>query len=60
MFYNTDFLDTAQQHKATGLGILDDIVYGLQYKENERKIKLILNENRGMEGEAWSTIRNLL
>ena len=47
MFYNADFLDVAQQHQATGLGFIDDIVYGVQGntdKENARKIKRILNE----------------
>ena len=47
MFYNADFLDVAQQHQATGLGFIDDIVYGTQGntdKENARKIKRILNE----------------
>ena len=47
MFYNADFLDVAQRHQATGLGFIDDIVYGIQGntdKENARKIKRILNE----------------
>jgi hypothetical protein len=47
MFYNADFLDVAQQHQATGLGFIDDIVYGIKVdtdKENARKIKRILNE----------------
>jgi hypothetical protein len=45
--YNADFLDVAQQHQATGLGFIDDIVYGVQGntdKENTRVIKHILNE----------------
>ena len=47
MFYNADFLDIAQQHQATGLGFIDDIIYGVQGntdKENVRKIKCILDE----------------
>ena len=47
MFYNADFLDVAQQHQATGLGFIDDIVYSIQGntdKANVRKIKRILND----------------
>jgi ribonuclease HI len=51
MFYNADLLDIAQQHRATGLGFIDDIVYGVQGnsdQENTRKLKHILNE-----AEEW-------
>ena len=51
MYYNADFLDIAPLHQATGLGFIDDIVYGVQGntdKENVRKIKRILNE-----AEEW-------
>ena len=51
MFYNADLQDIAQQHRATGLGFIDDIVYGVQGnsdKENTRKLKHILNE-----AEEW-------
>jgi hypothetical protein len=44
---NVYFLDVAQQHQATGLGVIDDIVYDVQGntdKENARIIKRILNE----------------
>ena len=47
MSYNADFLDVVQQHQATGLGFIDDIVYGIQGnsdKENAHKIKSILNK----------------
>jgi hypothetical protein len=29
MFYNTDFLDIAQQHQETGLGFIDGIIYSI-------------------------------
>ena len=51
MFYNADFLDVGQQHQATGLGFIDNIVYDVQGntdKENARKIKRILSE-----AEEW-------
>ena len=51
MFYNAELLDIAAQHRATGLGFIDNIVYGIQGntdKENARKLKCILNE-----AEQW-------
>ena len=47
MYYNADLLDIALQHQATGLGFIDDIVYGVQGnsdKGNTYKLKRILNE----------------
>ena len=47
MFYNADLLDIAPQHQATGLGFIDNTIYGVQGntdKENARKLKCILNE----------------
>ena len=44
MYYNADLLDIAPQHRATGLGFIDDIVYGVQGstdKENASRIKRI-------------------
>ena len=50
MYYNVDLLDIASQHQATGLGFIDDIVYGVQGctdKGNVTKLKRILNEAEG-------------
>jgi ribonuclease HI len=51
MYYNADLLDIAPRHRATGLGFIDDIVYGVQGKsdkDNTRRLKHILNE-----AEKW-------
>ena len=51
IYYNADLLDIAPQHQATGMGFIDDIVYGVQGnldEENVRKLKHILTE-----AEEW-------
>ena len=51
IYYNADLLDITSQHRATGLGFIDDIVYEVQGKsdkENTRKLMHILND-----AEKW-------
>ena len=66
MYYNADLLDIALQHRATGLGFIDDIVYGIQGnsdKENTRKLKCILNEAeewRKKHGAQFETSKYIL
>jgi hypothetical protein len=51
MYYNTDLLNITPQHRATGLGFIDNVVYEIQGKsdkENTHKLKYILNE-----AEKW-------
>src|SRR5271169_7105374 len=51
IYYNADLLDIAPQHQATGMGFIDDILYGIQGrtdKENACKIERILND-----AEEW-------
>ena len=51
MYYNADLLDIAAHHSATGLGFIDDVVYGVQGntdKVNMRKLKYILDK-----AEEW-------
>ena len=47
MNYNADLLDIASDHSVTGLGFIDDVVYGVQGdtdKGNIRKLKHILDQ----------------
>ena len=66
MYYNADLLDIAARHDVTGLGFIDDIVYGVQGnsdKENTRKLKLILNEAeewRKKHGAQFETSKYIL
>ena len=66
MFYTVDLLDIAPQHQATGLGFIDDIVYGIQGntdKENMRKLKCILHEAdawRKKHGAQFETFKYIL
>jgi Reverse transcriptase (RNA-dependent DNA polymerase)/Endonuclease-reverse transcriptase len=66
MYYNADLLDIAPQHRATGLGFVDDIAYGVQGKsdkENVRKLKRILNEAekwRKQHGVQFETSKYIL
>ena len=66
MYYNADLLDIAPQHRATGLGFIDDIVYGVQGKsdkENTRKLKHILDEAekwRKKHGAQFETSKYIL
>ena len=51
IYYNANLLNIAFQHRATGLGFIDDIVYEVQGKsdkENTRKLMHILND-----AEKW-------
>ena len=66
MFYNADLLDVAAQHRARGLGFIDDIVYSIQGntdKENARKLKCVLNEAeewRKKHGAQFETSKYIL
>jgi len=66
MFYNADLLDIAPQHQATGLGFIDDTIYGVQGntdKENARTLKRILDEAedwRKKHGAQFETSKYIL
>ena len=66
MYYNADLLELATQHQITGLGFIDDIVYGVQGssdKANVRKLKHVLNEAeewRRRHGAQFETSKYIL
>ena len=59
-------MNIAPQHRATGLGFIDDIVYGVQGKsdkENTRKLMHILNDAekwRKKHGAQFETSKYIL